>query len=208
MADLTFDNIYHEHVNYWSVTSIKNFFDSLGLHVTRVEHIDTHGGSIRVYINREKLASSHPDSATVAEFLRTEAEVGLLELKSYQSFGRSVEQIKVNARNNMDALKNIYKRIAAYGSPAKATTSLNYFGIDNNDIEYTIEDNDLKHDKLIPGVNIPIKSKEYCNENLPDLIIVLAWNFFDVIVENNQELVDKGVKFINIKELQKPEMLI
>jgi nucleoside-diphosphate-sugar epimerase/SAM-dependent methyltransferase len=208
MADLTFDNIYHEHVNYWSVTSIKNFFDSLGLHVTRVEHIDTHGGSIRVYINREKLASSHPDSATVAEFLRTEAEVGLLEPKSYRSFGRSVEQIKVNARNNMKALKNIYKRIAAYGSPAKATTSLNYFGIDNNDIEYTIEDNDLKHDKLIPGVNIPIKSKEYCNENLPDLIIVLAWNFFDVIVENNQELVDKGVKFINIKELQKPEMLI
>jgi nucleoside-diphosphate-sugar epimerase/SAM-dependent methyltransferase len=208
MTDLTFDNIYHEHVNYWSVTSIKNFFDNLGLHVTRVEHIDTHGGSIRVYVNREKLASSHPDSDTVTEFLRVEGEVGLLERKSYVSFGKSIEQIKINARNNMTALKSIYKRIAAYGSPAKATTSLNYFGINNSDIEYTIEDNELKHNKLIPGVNIPIKSKEYCNENLPDLIIVLAWNFFDVIVENNQDLVDKGVKFINIKELQNPEMLI
>ena len=66
----------------------------------------------------------------------------------------------------------------------------------------------MKHGKLIPGVNIPIKDKNYCNENLPDLIIVMAWNFFDVIVENNKELTDKGVKFISIKELQNQEMLI
>lgn len=217
MKDLTFDNIYHEHVNYWSVTSIKNFFENLGYQVTRVEHIDTHGGSIRVYVGRTDLPGAcqgYPlgmtkmDRDTVDEFLRVEGEVGLLESRSYLSFGRSIEEIKTNARNNMDALKTIYKRIAAYGSPAKATTSLNYFGINNDDIEYTIEDNDLKHNKLIPGVNIPIKSKEHCNENLPDLIIVLAWNFFDIIVENNQELVDKGVKFINIKELQNPEMLV
>jgi hypothetical protein len=189
----------------------------LGYQVTRVERIETHGGSIRVYVGRTDLPGAcqgfplgmtRMDRDTVTEFLREEGEVGLLEHRSYLAFGKSIEKIKTNARNNMDALKLIYKKIAAYGSPAKATTSLNYFGINNNDIEYTIEDNDLKHDKLIPGANIPIKSKEYCNENLPDLIIVLAWNFFDVIVENNQELVDKGVKFINIKELQKPEMLI
>ena len=102
----------------------------------------------------------------------------------------------------MGKLKEQYSRIAAYGSPAKATTALNFFGITNHDIEYTIEDNELKHGKVIPGVNIPIKSKDYAFENLPDVIIVLAWNFFDVIVENNKELIDKGVKFISIEELK------
>ena len=72
----------------------------------------------------------------------------------------------------------------------------------SHDLECTIEDNELKHGKVIPGVNIPIKSKDYAFENLPDVIIVLAWNFFDVIVENNKELVEKGVKFINVKELE------
>ena len=203
MKDLTFDNIYHEHVNYWSVTSIKKFFENLGLFVTGVEHVDTHGGSIRVYVSRR----NNPDK-TVFEFLRTEGEVGMLDYKTYSSFGKTIEQMRVNARNNMDTLKSIYNRIAGYGSPAKATTSLNYFGINSNDIDYIIEDNELKHGKLIPGVNIPIKSKAYCNENLPELIIVMAWNFFDAIVDNNQDLLNKGVIFINIKELQKSEMLL
>lgn len=203
MKDLTFDNIYHEHVNYWSVTSIKKFFENLHYYVNGVEHIDTHGGSIRVYVGRR----NDPDE-TVSEFVRAEGEVGMLDYKTYSSFGRNVEEIKITARNNMDVLKKIYKKIAGYGSPAKATTALNYFGINHEDIEYIIEDNELKHGKLIPGVNIPIKDKNYCNENLPDLIIVMAWNFFDVIVENNKELTDKGVKFISIKELQNQEMLI
>jgi hypothetical protein len=119
----------------------------------------------------------------------------------YLEFEKRIINVKRNVINNFKELKKKYNKISAYGSPAKATTSLNYFGIDNTYIDYTIEDNELKHDKIIPGVNIPIKSKEYCNNNLPDVIIVLAWNFFNEIVNNNQELVNKGVKFINIKDL-------
>ena len=74
-------------------------------------------------------------------------------------------------------------------------------------IEYTIEDNQLKNNKFIPGVNIPIKNKEYCNQNLPDLIIVLAWNFFEDIKRNNQDLINKGVTFISIKDLQNKNMI-
>ena len=79
--------------------------------------------------------------------------------------------------------------MAGYGAPAKATTALNYFGINGSDIEYIIEDNELKHDKYIPGVKIPIKSKSYCRANVPELMIVLAWNFFDSIIEQNQDLI-------------------
>lgn len=196
--DLTFDNIYHEHVNYWSVTSIVNFFNNLGYSVTKIEHINTHGGSIRVYIQNKGF---NVDSS-VETFLNTENEFGLKDYNTYLNFAEQVKQIKNNVIKNIKALKNQNLTLVGYGSPAKATTSLNYFGITSKEIDYIVEDNVLKHGKILPGVKIPIYSKEKLNEKLPDVIIVMAWNFFEDIKRNNQDLIDKGVKFISIKDLQ------
>jgi hypothetical protein len=205
IKDLTFDNIYHEHVNYWSVTSLNNFFNKLNLSVYKVEHVDTHGGSIRVYIHRSgcKIHSS------VNEYLKNEELMGISDLETYKKFGKRIADTKKIVNQNMKKLKGRYgNRIAAYGSPAKATTSLNYFGINDKDIMYTVEDNQMKNGKFIPGVNIPIKNKQYCKENLPEVIIVLAWNFFEIIKINNKELIDMGVRFINIKDLQDINFLV
>lgn len=196
--DLTFDNIYHEHVNYWSVTSIVNFFNNLGYSVVKVEHIDTHGGSIRVYVQNQ---TNEVDSS-VNLFLNKEHEFGITNYNTYLDFAKRVEQIKTNVLKNIKALKDQNLTLVGYGSPAKATTSLNYFGITSNEISYIIEDNPLKHGKLLPGVRIPIYSKEKLSQQLPDVIIVMAWNFFEYIKQNNQDLIDKGVKFISIKDLQ------
>jgi hypothetical protein len=133
--DMTFDNVYHEHVNYWSVTSINNFFNKLGFTVYKVEHIDTHGGSIRVYVNK---GNSAIDSS-VSDFIQKEKAFGLTEKETYAKFGNNVETIKKIVNQNIQKLKEKYKIVAAYGSPAKATTSLNYFGINNSYIDYTIE---------------------------------------------------------------------
>jgi len=198
IKDLTFDNIYHEHVNYWSVTSINKFFNNLGFKVVDVEHINTHGGSIRVYVKNNGFVSEN-----VNKFIEDEFEFGLSNYETYKSFSKRISDTKVNILNNLNYLKSKGYKIAGYGSPAKATTSLNYYGIDNAYLDYTIEDNELKNNKIIPGVNIPIKNKKYCLENLPDIIIVLAWNFFEEIKNNNKELIEKGVKFVNIKDLQK-----
>jgi hypothetical protein len=92
--------------------------------------------------------------------------------------------------------------LVGYGSPAKATTSLNYYGITTNEIDYIVDDNPLKHNKILPGVRIPIYSREKLNEKLPDVIIVMALNFIKEIKESNKDLIDSGVKFISIKELQ------
>ena len=199
IQDLTFDNIYHEHTNYWSVISINNFFKSIGLYVYKVQYVDTHGGSIRVYVKR----NNENIDKSVHEFIKNEEEFGLTKSSTYKEFSNKIHSIKSNIRKNIDKLKLEYTCIAGYGSPAKATTALNFFGINNNDIEYIIEDNDLKNGKFVPCVNIPIKDKKYCAEKLPDLVIVLAWNFFDSIVENNKNLINQGIKFMNITELQK-----
>jgi len=196
--DMTFDNIYHEHTNYWSVTSINNFFNNLNLSVVKVEHINTHGGSIRVYVKN----LGNQIDASVNQFLQEEITFGLTKFETYKNFGSRVERVKQNVRANISKLRQKYDVICGYGSPAKATTSLNYYGITSNDLEYTVDDNPLKTGKYIPCVNIPIKSKDYFLNNIPKAVLVLAWNFFGYIKTNNQDLVDKGVVFINIKELE------
>jgi nucleoside-diphosphate-sugar epimerase/quercetin dioxygenase-like cupin family protein/2-polyprenyl-3-methyl-5-hydroxy-6-metoxy-1,4-benzoquinol methylase len=203
IKDLTFDNIYHEHVNYWSVTSLNNFFTRLGLYITKVEHVNTHGGSIRVYINRTDTIKD----SSVEEFIQNEESFGLTKYSTYLDFAKRVQTAKTNVNKHIAALKNKGLTLVGYGSPAKATTALNYYGITSNEISYIIEDNKLKHNKILPGVKIPIFSKDKINEIKPDIIIVLAWNFFNEIKKNNQELVDKGIKFINIKDLQSDELI-
>ena len=135
--------------------------------------------------------------------ISAEEEAGLTDLATYISFGETVERTRKNARRNLDYLKARYERIVGYGAPAKATTALNYLGVTTEDIQFIVEDNELKCGKFIPGVNIPIKSKSYIQECVPDLVIVMAWNFFDVIKEQNAWLVEQGVRFISIKDLDK-----
>jgi len=198
IKDLTFDNIYHEHVNYWSVTSLDFFFRNLGLYITDVEHINTHGGSIRVYVNR----TNNNVSQSVKTFLDNEEVFGLKNYDTYLKFAKRVEQAKQNVVSNIKKLKNKGYTLVGYGSPAKATTSLNYYGITSNEIDYIVEDNSLKHNKLIPGVRIPIFSKQRLTEKKPDVIVVMAWNFVEEIKKNNQDLIQSGVHFVSIKELQ------
>ena len=160
IKDLTFDNIYHEHVNYWSVISLNNFFTRLGLYITKVEHVDTHGGSIRVYINRNDVVKD----SSVSEFIKNEEEFGLTKYSTYLEFAKRVQNAKANVNKHIVFLKNKGLTLVGYGSPAKATTSLNYYGITSNEISYIIEDNKLKHNKILPGVKIPIFSKDKINE--------------------------------------------
>jgi hypothetical protein len=98
-------------------------------------------------------------------------------------------------------LKSQGKTIVGYGSPAKATTVLNYYGINSESIDYIIEDNELKHNLFLPGMRIPIKSKSEALTNPPDYILVLAWNFLEDIKKNNPDLEDLGCKFVTLKDL-------
>lgn len=197
IEDLTFDNIYHEHVNYWSVTSLNNFFNRLGLVLQDVEYIDTHGGSLRAYIQR---TGTPADS--IFHALERENKAGLTDYRTYLSFAEKVQQAKSKVQENIAKLKSQGLKIAGYGAPAKATTLLNYFNITSQEIDYIVEDNTLKHGKFVPGVNIPIYSKARLVESTPDVIVVLAWNFFEEIKKSNQDLLEKGIQFINIKDLQ------
>ena len=193
LKDLTFDNIYHEHYNYWSLTSLVNFFSKLNTKIFRSEKIDTHGGSLRIYLKKDKKVKIE---SSVKNMLREEEKFGIKKFKTYQKFGESVYKIRDNVRHNINKLKK-NNLIIGYGAPAKATTALNFFGI-TDQIDYVVEDNKLKHNKFIPGVKIPIKNKDQI-KNKNNTLIVLAWNFYEDIKKNNSKLSNN---IINIKDLE------
>ena len=194
LKDLTFDNIYHEHYNYWSLTSLVYFFNQFKAKIYRSEKVDTHGGSIRIYVKKDprvKIESS------VKKMLLEEEKYGIKDFKTYKKFGEKVYKIRENVLANIKKLKDKNEIIIGYGAPAKATTALNFFGV-SEEINFIVEDNKLKHNKFIPGVNIPIKNKSKI-KNKNNVLLVLAWNFYDDIKKNNLNLSDN---FVNIKELE------
>jgi len=195
LKDFTFDNIYHEHYNYWSLTSLVNFFKKFECTIYNAERIKTHGGSIRIYIKKGKKIKIEN---SVKKLLKEEEVFGIKEFKTYQEFGEKIKKIKVNVLKNINILKEKNIKIIGFGAPAKATTALNYFGI-SNQIDFIVEDNKLKHNKFIPGVKIPIKDKKNIKQK-DALILVLAWNFYSDIKKNNSSISNN---FINIKDLEK-----
>jgi dTDP-4-dehydrorhamnose 3,5-epimerase-like enzyme len=194
LKDLTFDNIYHEHYNYWSLTSLVNFFNQFNAKIFRSEKINTHGGSIRIYIKKDKKVKIE---TSVKKMLKEEENYGIKDFRTYQKFGEKVYKIRENVLNNLKELKKKNKKIIGFGAPAKATTALNFFGI-SKEIDFIVEDNILKHNKFIPGVKIPIRNKSHVKDK-KNILLVLAWNFYDDIKKNNSNLSEK---FINIKDLE------
>jgi len=194
LKDLTFDNIYHEHYNYWSLISLTNFFRQLDASIYRVEKINTHGGSIRIYIKKGKKIKVEK---SVKDLIKEEEKFGINKYKTYQEFAKKIYKIRENVRKGIADLKKNNKKIIGYGSPAKATTALNFFGI-SKELECIVEDNKLKQGKFLPGMKIPIISRDSI-KGKPDCAIVLAWNFFEEIKNNNSDLAHN---LINIKDLE------
>ena len=194
LKDLTFDNIYHEHYNYWSLTSLVNFFNKFNANIFRAEKVNTHGGSLRIYIKKDKKVKIEN---CVKRILKEEEEYGIKRFQTYKTFGEKVYKIRENVRKNIKKLRKNDNLIIGYGAPAKATTALNFFGI-SEEIDFIVEDNKLKHNKFVPGVKIPIKDKSKIKTK-KNTLIVLAWNFFDDIKKNNSNLSEN---IINIKNLE------
>ena len=194
LQDLTFDNIYHEHYNYWSLTSLSNFFQQFKAKIVKAERINTHGGSLRIYVKKDKNSKVEQN---VRSLLKEEEKFGIKKHKTYENFAEKIYKIQKNVKKNIKNLKSNGKKIIGYGSPAKATTALNFFAI-SDEIDFVVEDNKLKHGKFIPGVRIPIVGKENISDK-NNTILVLAWNFYNDIKKNNNELSND---FVNIKDLE------
>jgi SAM-dependent methyltransferase len=187
-----FDMIYHEHLCYYHITPLVPFFEKTGLRVFDVEHVATHGGSIRVYVGWDD--SPHRTSENVASMLSEESELNTAS--TYREFAERIDAIGNKLRSLLEDFRREGKRVVGYGAPAKATTLCYALGIDGKTLEYIVDDSPLKQGLHMPGTHIPIKAPDTLYTDKPDACLILAWNFADSIIKNHKKFSKQGGVFI------------
>ncbi len=194
MEENQFDTIYHEHFSYFSLITTQKVFAAHGLRVFDVEELWTHGGSLRIFGCR--LDASHDTSDRVAELEAREVEFGLATLSGYTQFEEQVRETKRSLLEFLISEKRAGKRIVGYGAPGKGNTLLNYCGIREDFIDFTVDRNPYKHGRFLPGTHIPIHPPEALDEAKPDLVLILPWNLRDEISEQLSHIRDWGGRFV------------
>ena len=186
-----FDTIYHEHLCYFSVTALRALFSRHGLYITRVVPLTIHGGSLRVFVEKQ----NRPEQS-VHEYIESEQRLGLDRLDYYADFSNRVNQIRTELNELLQGLKERKARIVGYGAAAKGTIMLNYVGIGQETLDFVADRNTHKQGRYIPGVRLPIASPERVLAEQPDYVLILPWNFKDEIMAQQAEYRRRGGKFI------------
>ncbi|MEL7834373.1 class I SAM-dependent methyltransferase [Fodinibius sp. Rm-B-1B1-1] len=190
-----FDTIYHEHFFYYSLHSVQALFKKHGFKVFDVQELDTHGGSIRIFVSREA-NREYQVSRNVEHMLTEEKQKGYLNVELYKSFEKYVRQTKRDILRLLLNLKNQGKSIVGYGAPGKGNTLLNYCGIGTDFIDYTVDRSPHKQGHYLPGSLIPILSPDKIKDTEPDYIFILPWNLKDEIIQQLRYVSDWGAQFI------------
>ena len=199
MENLAFDQIYHEHLLYYTLETIEVLLQRHGLSMFDAYLAPIHGGSIIGFV-------THKDKARQTDRLRAmreaERQTGCNTIGAYRAFAERIRKMKEKNVAYLTDAKRRGKRIFGFGATVKGNTLLNYFGIGPDVIECLVEKNELRRGLYSPGMHIPIAIESELQE-LPDIYYVLAWNFKKEILANNQELIGKGIEFyfpVNPKE--------
>ena len=187
-----FDTIYHEHLCYFSVTAVSRLMAQQGLVLRDVRRIPTHGGSLRLYVQR-----SGSPSAAVVGFLDEERELGVDRAGFYEDFAARVRSIQTTLKELLESLKARGERIAGYAVSAKGVILLNSSGIDGRLLDYVVDRSPYKQGKVMPGVHLRVYDPAKLLEPpTPDYLLLLAWNFKDEIIQQQQEYRNRGGRFI------------
>ncbi|PKM82385.1 MAG: SAM-dependent methyltransferase [Firmicutes bacterium HGW-Firmicutes-14] len=197
IQDNQFDTIYHEHFSYFSFGTVQKIFASQGLTLFDVEELPTHGGSLRIYACHTE-DETKPETPNVKRLLELEDTAGLRQLQTYQVFSEKVRNTKCNILEFMIQAKREGKTIVGYGAPAKGNTLLNYCGIRNDFVEYTVDRSPHKQGMYLPGTRIPIAVPDKIRATRPDYVIILPWNLKDEIMEQMAYIRDWGGKFVTL----------
>lgn len=199
---LQYDTIYHEHLRYYSLTSLNYLFEMHDLEIFHIKLIPTHGGSIRVYAAKKGERKVLP---SVKKQLDIETTSGLLTEKGYVNFKDKVISSKLKLYNLICTLKNKGAKIYGVGAPSRASTLINYVGLDDGILDAVMEvSSSHKLDKYIPGTRIPVLDEKYLYNDQPEYALLLSWHIAEELANNIRK---KGFKGKFISPLPNPTIL-
>lgn len=188
-----FDTIYHEHYSYFSLHALDNITKQLGLLIFDVEKIQTHGGSLRVFISR---STENKKLGSVRKILQEEKALGLTELHIYKAFQAKIDKIAIDFMQFVCEAKASGKSVVAYGASAKGNTLFNYSGISRLHIDLSLDQSPLKIGKFLPGSHVPIRPVNAIDNWIPDYIVITPWNLKSEIADQLQAYHDRGTRFV------------
>jgi SAM-dependent methyltransferase len=190
-----FDTIYHEHYSYLSLTAVATIFAGQGLAIFDVEQLVTHGGSLRVYVQRAD-SGRLPGNPRVRERLHEEEAAGMNGAAFYAGFQERAEKIKDDLLRFLLAAKEEGLSVAAYGAAAKGNTLLNFAGVRPDLLAYVADRNPAKQGMFMPGSRIPIVDEIYLRSHRPDRVLILPWNLQEEVIKQLQYIKEWGGRFV------------
>jgi len=204
LQQLAFDNICHEHVYYWSLSSLQKLLRKSHFKIIACKLNDVNGGSFRVYI--KKAHTSNKTFGTQAfrdvcqieidALLQLERKMKIEDPQTWKDFFHKIEELKHKTVSFIRKEKSLGKKICGYGASTKGNTLLQYFELDHNDIDAIAERSPYKYGLKTVGTNIPILSEEEVRRMKPDYMLVLPWHFISEFTEREKDYLDNGGAFI------------
>lgn len=189
-----FDTVYHEHYSYLSIEALKPIFASYNLDIFYVESLNTHGGSLRLYVAPHK--SRNIRTKEIQNLESRELKWSPRNSTNAEVLRFNAQKTKIDFLSELLTLKKLGKNVVGYGAAAKGNTLLNYCGIDSDLISYIVDRNPAKQGKFLPGSHIPVVPESQLEINPPDVVIIFPWNLKDEIKSQLSAQLGPDVKFM------------
>ncbi|HER27202.1 MAG TPA: methyltransferase domain-containing protein [Rhodospirillales bacterium] len=188
-----YDTVYHEHCSYWALGPMQRLFAAHGMEIFDVERLPIHHGQLRAWVQRK---GARPLSERVADLSEAERANGLDKLETFVAFAEHVRKSREELNAAIDKFRADGKTIVGYGAPAKGNTLLTFLGVGPDKIAYIADKSPLKQGRYTPGTHIPVVDPARLLEEQPDYVLLLAWNFAEEIMAQQNEYRVRGGKFI------------
>jgi novobiocin biosynthesis protein NovU/D-mycarose 3-C-methyltransferase len=189
-----FDTIYHEHLSYFSVGTLRKLFGRFGFRIFDVERVAVHGGSIVVFACPD--AAKWRPTARLDAVLAEEARRGVHTAAYFVDFASRARAIRDELRALVADVKRRAGRVAGYGAPAKGNTLLNFCGLGPAELDFVTDTTEFKQGMLLPGTRVPIHAEAHGRRHPPDYFLLLAWNYAREIVRKERAFLERGGRFI------------